>query len=163
MFHRGWQPGTATVVDSKVDMDAKMHVSGTWEMVFILDVTPDDGSASFRAEVHERIPVTDPDLMPGDRVAVTYDPKSHKARIDLGWLKQQAQANKNSSDAAWEAKAAAAPDAPPAASSAGGSGAYEGDKELAQVEALEKLADLHTRGALTDQEFEAEKARILES
>jgi hypothetical protein len=37
----------------------------------------------------------------------------------------------------------------------------ESDNGLARVEALERLAALHASGALTDEEFASEKARLL--
>jgi Short C-terminal domain len=45
----------------------------------------------------------------------------------------------------------------------GGGGGGPTDRESARVAALERLAELHKHGALTDEEFEWEKKKILDA
>ena len=62
----------------------------------------------------------------------------------------------------WFANVRARRGAQPAVATAGASsGAGSGSDGDSQIHALERLADLHDRGALTDEEFAAEKGRLL--
>ena len=70
---------------------------------------------------------------------------------------QQGKAAEQQQAAAYQAEQAAPPPPPPAAAPAPAAGGAE-DATIAQ---LQQLADLHSQGVLTDEEFAAQKARVL--
>lgn len=96
---------------------------------------------------------------PGDVLPVTFD-REHHERIKIHWDQiptgaQTAEADAEALAARLNAQGGAAVasspvEAPPAAAAD-------------PLDRLAKLADLHSAGALTDQEFAAEKAKILAS
>jgi hypothetical protein len=133
-----------------------------------LEITPEDGTPAFQVTERFRfsqfaVPTA------GQTVAVIYDPSDHdKVILDESSEAQQGAALagagldpntiQNAMQAAqqWQQQGAALqagqmPGAPPAAAPAGGD----------PVAQLEKLQALKEKGALTDAEFETEKAKIL--
>lgn len=119
-----------------------------------LDVRPDDGSPSFRTTVRDAFGIS---MAPrvGHVLAVKFNPKSHKVAFDLdGDPRYDLEAATAAPTPSWPgeaARAAPAPVAAPAPSAAAPS----------QLDRLEQLVRLRDAGALTPEEFEAEKARLL--
>ena len=101
------------------------------------------------AVVHRCICRADRWPSPGDVLPVTLDARKPK-RLKVEWDEVE-----SARDRAWTmatALAAGAAASPPA---------YGGDGGADRIAQLERLAKLRESGALTDAEFEAEKARIL--
>lgn len=71
--------GRATVLVATV-ASGKWFQSGTNRFDFVLEVRPDDGSDSFRAQV-TNLRIYQPTPQPGIDVAVEFEPVSHKVRI----------------------------------------------------------------------------------
>ena len=123
-----------------------------------LRISP-DGEAPFEATVHTRLNTIKSD---GDTVPVLYDPDDHgDVFVDY---EADARARMDSNKAVVSLPSVGGPEvswaveAELARRRAGGSApAASGD----HLDRLQQLADLRDRGALTDAEFAAEKARIL--
>ena len=118
-----------------------------------LDVRPDDGSPSFRTTVRDAFGIS---MAPrvGHVLAVKFSPKSHKVAFDLeGDPRYDLEAATAAPTPSWpgEAPTPPAPPAPPAASPVA----------PGPLDRLEQLVRLRDAGALTPEEFEAEKARVL--
>jgi hypothetical protein len=127
---------------------------------YVLDVRPDDGSAEFRATVRDSFVIW---MAPrvGHVLAVKFNPKSRKVAFDLdgdprydtGAAGAGAITRTPLGQApSWPVEPTATP-APPAATP-------DGSGTLDQLERLTRLRDA---GALTQAEFDAQKARILAS
>jgi hypothetical protein len=85
-FHRMTHGGTATVVSIEFRQRAwtvtDSRGRSTTSYNVILDVSPDDGTPTFRAQTHHQFsPLRHPD--PGDKLAVTCNPSKKAVRIDL--------------------------------------------------------------------------------
>jgi Short C-terminal domain len=187
MFGRGWEPGQAKIVALKEiesigrsgDNLTRGDKYKSYE--FVADVQSDSGAPVFRTTMHE--PFDDRGMFRvgvGSVVRVKCDPARQKAKFDLSADNADAKAQKR---ARIEAITKAASDPTPDASSAGAGRFVAGPKRVLfdssdpksafpglpaadgpsadPLERLQKLADLHDRGVLTDEEFEAEKAKIL--
>jgi hypothetical protein len=101
---------------------------------------------------------------PGQLLPVTFD-REHHDRIEIHWDQVQTSTDTAAQDA--EALAAQLNAGPGAAPGAGApaplSSAPAPQPAADPLDRLEKLAELHSSGALTDEEFAAQKAKILGS
>jgi hypothetical protein len=148
--------------------------------VYVADVQPDSGTAVFRTELDEPFDIPGwftPGV--GDVLPVHCDPRHGKAKFDMGRLKAatkaRASAVKDEQAAAFDAARRAAPgttvpgtlgDARMVvldglSAGAGDAGPQSPAGSGDSLDRLQTLADLHDRGALTDAEFAAAKAKIL--
>jgi hypothetical protein len=134
-----------------------------------LEVTPPDGTPPF--EVHERFRFSQFAVpSAGQMLAVIYDPEDH----DKVMLDESAEASQNAMlasagidpamieqalQATQEARAAQGFD--PIVMPGAGMGAPQQPAAPDPIALLEKLQALREKGALTDAEFETQKARIL--
>src|SRR5581483_11793594 len=130
---------------------------------YTLDVHPGDGTPPFEAKIAIR--VNHIKLDEGQQVVLLYDPADH-SRVALDRDATQSLGGDSFTSRSWgdidfggDADPSGA--AEPAAGDAAGPVAPAAASVADDVDALQKLADLHTQGALTDAEFAAEKAKIL--
>jgi hypothetical protein len=165
MFGHEWEPGRATIVATKETSPATTGEHGSFRALYayVADVQPDAGGAVFRTEMGEPFDIPNwfrPGV--GDVLPAQCDPRRGKAKFDMARLKAARKAQESAAEdeetAAFDAARRAAPGTTvpgtlgdPGVVVLGGS----------SVGRLEKLADLHDRGALTDAEFTAAKAKIL--
>ena len=163
--------------------------AGATEVVWDLDVkVKPDGAEPFDAHVEAKLPQYTM-LMVGSSIPVLFDPDDHsKVTLDMspqGWA-DAALASTSQIGALTGNPALAAPiremmeaalkdpvafrqhameEAQKAFGSAGftvvGAGAPQPTGEAAMVDTLQKLADLHKQGVLTDEEFAQQKAKLL--
>lgn len=169
-------PGQATVVS--MQEHSRLASNDFRRYDFVLDVRPADG-APFRVEMHESFSIMSSKPQEYDVVNVKYDAKSHEtifdftgdARFDLDAMRARtAQMRKET--AAMKAAAAARPAGmdpvgmpfglAPGTIVIGGPGV--GGAPLASadpVAAIERLVALRDSGALTPQEFEMMKAKLI--
>ena len=170
MFGRDWEPGEATIVALKEIKSIGRHGgidAGGAKMKsfeFVADVRPASASAVFRTVLHE--PVDErrwrrPSV--GDVVAVRCDARRQRAKFDPspGIAAPDTAGGGPASvsrmkDILATAKAGTTADQ---IATLGAKDATTASDD--RLERLEKLADLRDRGVLTDQEFAAEKARLL--
>src|SRR5262249_35660016 len=90
---------------------------------------------------------------PGDLLSVTFD-REHHDRIEIDWSAVPTSGEVAAQHAAeLAAQLNAAPQAPPAQPAVSD----------ASIDELERLAKLHSEGALTDEEFASLKAKLLGS
>jgi hypothetical protein len=146
----------ATVTKAKAGIPIS-EGSNDWDQTdvtryhYTLEVEPDDGLPSFEGEAAIR--VNHLKLNEGDRAVVLFDPSDH-SRIAFDVEATNALRERGPSrgrridDPDSRSNTGDAPPAPNVAD---------------DVDVLQKLADLHAQGALTDAEFAAEKAKILGS
>jgi hypothetical protein len=162
-------------------------MAGATEVVWKLDVkVKPDGADPFDAHVEARLPQYSA-IMVGSTVPVLFDPNDHsEVTLDMspqGWA-DAAVASAGQVGALAGNPALAAPikemmeaamkdpegfrqhameEAQKAFGSAGFTvmGAPQASGEAALVDTLGKLADLHDRGVLTDEEFAQQKAKLL--
>jgi hypothetical protein len=170
MFGKGWESGEATIIAlneiRSVGRHGGIDVGGAKmkSYEFVADVRPAGGGAVFRTVMHEPFDERTwrrPSV--GDVVTVKCDPAGEKAKFDTGPATaasgtvgalpepvsrmKEILAQARGDIAADQVAARSAQDAHPASDD--------------RLDRLAKLADLHDRGALTDEEFAAEKVRIL--
>jgi hypothetical protein len=132
----------ATLVEVR---DTGMTVNDNPRVAMRLEVRP-TGEQPFtvsKKQVVSRLQIP----QPGAAVIIKYDPEDHE-NFELD-VEAMAQANAQAVEAAAQASAAAG----------GGDGGAAADP----LDRLKKLAELRDAGALTDSEFEAEKAKLLSS
>jgi hypothetical protein len=147
----------ATVLQAKdgihTTMNGDSHGYGGTDITrwhYLLRVEP-DGEPPFEAKVVIRINKLD-GAAPheGESVLVLYDPDDHdKVAFAVAETKEQRVSAWQSRLQGLQLTPAASPPPP--------------DPIHDQIDQLQKLADLHDRGALTDAEFQAEKAKLLSS
>ncbi len=185
MLGRHWEPGEATIIASEGNY---LFLGGTGcsSREYVVDVQPAAGGPMFRTKIN--VQYTAPEggaqnpyrrLDDGEVVPVRCDQKRQKAKFDESTLRRQEPASVAEQPSQFEAAASAPPGTPPQLAgearpsaavqmaagdpgsvmrmSTAGSSAAGADP----LERLQKLADLHDRGALTDAEFAAEKAKLL--
>jgi putative oligomerization/nucleic acid binding protein len=161
--------------------------AGATEVVWKLDVkVKPEGAEPFDAHVEARLPQYTA-LTAGSTVPVLFDPDDHsKVALDMspqGWADAATASAEQMGALAGNPELAAPIKAMMQAALADPAGFQKHAMEQAEeafkaagvnmsavggttgsdatVDALEKLADLHDRGALTDEEFAQQKARIL--
>jgi Short C-terminal domain len=185
MFGRGWEQAKATVVAAQQMGDKPVytkHGGGTMRRryEYVLDVHPAGGGPAFRTTVLSPLNVDSlRDLAIGEVVPVLCHAKDEKAKFDTSDPSMSQAAVNDARRARFEAVADAAP-------GSGGRGpdlsreallrqreklraAQRAQEEVPasgsddRLDRLEKLADLHDRGVLSEAEFEAEKTKILGS
>jgi Short C-terminal domain len=184
MFGRGWAQTRATVVAAQQMGDKPVytkHGGGTMRRryEYALDVHPPDGGPVFRTTVLSPLNVDSlRDLAVGEVVPVLVHAKDEKVKFDTSDPSMSQAAADNARRARFDAVAHAAPDTGPrrpdlsretllrqreklqaAQRAREDDTATQSDDRL---DRLQKLADLHDRGALNDAEFETEKAKILD-
>jgi hypothetical protein len=182
MFGRGWEPGNATIVAMKETSPATTGEHGFFRALYayVADVQPDSGAAVFRTEMDEPFNVPNwftPGV--GDVLPVHCDPRHGRAKFDMGRLKAATKARssaaKDEQAAAFDAARRAAPGTTvpgtlgdprmvvlDGLSAGAGDAAPQGAADAGDpLDRLQTLADLHDRGALTDAEFAAAKAKLL--
>jgi hypothetical protein len=170
MFGRGWESGEATIIAlneiRSVGRHGGIDVGGAKmkSYEFVADVRPAGGGPVFRTVMHE--PFDEriwrrPNV--GDVVAVKCDPGREKAKFDTGpattapgTVGGVPESVSRMKEILAQAKADVSLDQVAARSAQDAHPASED-----RLDRLAKLANLHERGALTDEEFAAEKARIL--
>jgi hypothetical protein len=185
LFKHSWEPGEATVVTSETANAFRPH--SDWGTVsrrkYVVDVQPAAGGPLFRATIDQVY--GEPEGAPGQKyralgdgevVQVLFDPKREKVKFD----DSDPRLYKPRSDApsAFDVAAGAAPGTPlagaaPSLGVSGSEAVWQSEPVVRMsaerppadapdpLERLQKLADLHARGVLTDAEFAAQKAKIL--
>ena len=130
----------------------------------VLEVRPDDGSPSFEATVREKLWIVGLRPKPHDVLRVRFDPKSHEVvfdfagdpRYDVDALNAQTERRR----ADLESERAGVDEFKQRLIESGGmSTGGAGSRD--PVDQLERLVKLRDLGALTPEEFEEQKARIL--
>ena len=123
----------------------------------VLEVRPDNGTPPFQATVREKLWITGLRPKSHDVLRVRYDPKSHEVafdfagdpRYDVDALNAQTEERRADLDEFKQRLIETG------GMSTGGAGSTD------PVDQLERLVKLRDLGALTPEEFEQQKARIL--
>jgi hypothetical protein len=152
VFGRDWEGGTALIVARR---NTVHQVASAPIYEYVADISPDSATPAFRATIDSPTILDYSKFQPpdvGDSVRVKFHPKSRKVKFDKSDPTLDARPAAQAARAEFESLADLPPGAVPAGASDGGP---------APVEQLQKLADPHDRGALTDAEFAAEKAKLL--
>lgn len=146
-----WEPGEGTVVDIRYSGQHGTNNVGA-EPHFLMDVRPDSGAAPYRTEVDE-LPLFLAFKAPafGQVVKLECDPARGKARF----VRSDPAINKKGDEQALKARYDAERDA------AVGGGPAAQPAQPDAIAQLERIAKLRDSGALTDEEFELQKRKIL--
>jgi hypothetical protein len=171
------QTGTARIVERQFVPGSRFVPSriGYSSYDYVVDVAPDDGSAHFRATLRASLKDVPGRRHPsqGDRVPVRFNAGRRKVEFDRRGLRRWLKGAQKDAQRSRQASFAKAASGPPGSVPAG---AVELDAQLREAMAiaerehpggadvvarLTELADLHERGALSDAEFAAAKAKIL--
>ena len=164
MFGRDWEGGTALIVARR---NTVHQVASAPIYEYVADVRPDGATPAFRATIESPTIIDYSKFQPpdvGDSVRVKIHPKSRKVKFDKSDATLDARPAAQAARAEFESLADLPPGAVPAGSrdvSPVSEAARQSGARADPVEQLQRLADLHDRGALTDAEFAAEKAKLL--
>lgn len=177
MFGGDWEPAEAVIVTERPLTNWTRQVGGSVGVPheYVADVTA-SGQPTFRATFHEPLTHGHYDHpKAGDRVKVLFQSKSKKVKLDPQY-KIGGHDQEKERDSAFNELADAAPGTSPAGQAAQSrvlrppaEGDEPGVTRLAPpgppassaADQLAKLAELRQSGALSDSEFEAEKAKVL--
>jgi hypothetical protein len=149
------EPAEATVLSVE---ERSHHTSNELrDYDHVLEVRPDDGSPPFQATVREKLWIVGLRPKAHDVLRVKYDPKSHEVVFDFAG---DPRYDVDALNAQTEQRRAEVDDFKQRLIESGGMsrGAAGPNDPIDQLERLVKLRDA---GALTPEEFEAQKARIL--
>ena len=156
----------ATAEATVLSVDERSHLTSNElrDYDHVLEVRPDDGTPSFQATVRDKFWIVGLRPKPHDVLRVRYDPKSHEVvfdldgdpRYDVDALEAQTEERRASLDS----ERAGIDEFKQRLIESGGmsTGGAGSTDPIDQMERLVKLRDL---GALTPEEFEQQKARIL--
>ncbi len=154
MFGHHWQPAEGTLVDIRT---THFGSGGTAHVTryFLMDVQPSSGEP-FRTEVKEPLWSSSfiAPAFPGEKVKLKCDPARKEAHFDDSDHKTSRKAARQADAGRYQAELHA---------EAGTGITGTGDRDDEKGAKLERLTELHERGALTDAEFEAQMHSILRS